>query len=292
MPTLRFAATLLAALCWAPVGFAQDSTQDKDPKKPAPADPAAKADAPKGDKDKEKDKEKPAAKPAGEVEDKALDDLLKDIGDQDKDKPPPPKRPGAGEPPPAPPTRPGEPKADQVGEKEKPLDEHLEELQGRKKKKKDGQPQEEEGSGKLGEAIKKMREVEERLKKPDTGEETRKKQGEIVQDLDTLLKQLRQAQGQGKGRMMRGVQQAGNNPQPGQPGNQGNTAKGVGPMPPAKPTTTHALVGDKNEWGHLPPELRTEMENVSKEDGLPSRKDLIEKYYLTLSRKKGRTRGE
>ena len=36
-----------------------------------------------------------------------------------------------------------------------------------------------------------MRDVEQRLGQPDTGEETRKKQGEIVQDLESILKQLR-----------------------------------------------------------------------------------------------------
>ena len=36
-------------------------------------------------------------------------------------------------------------------------------------------------------------------------------------------------------------------------------------MKPAKPTNAAALVGDKNTWGHLPPELRDEMDNVFNE---------------------------
>ena len=36
-----------------------------------------------------------------------------------------------------------------------------------------------------------MREVEERLGKPDTGEETRKKQTEIVKNLEQLIEQMR-----------------------------------------------------------------------------------------------------
>ena len=54
--------------------------------------------------------------------------------------------------------------------KDKEIDEQLEEFAGKKRKKKDGE--QEEGSGPLGEVIKEMRDVEQRLGKPDTGEET------------------------------------------------------------------------------------------------------------------------
>ena len=44
-------------------------------------------------------------------------------------------------------------------------------------------------------------------------------------------------------------------------------------------------MGDKNEWGHLPPELRTQLENVSREEALPAREELIKRYYMSLNKK-------
>ncbi|MBI1830505.1 MAG: hypothetical protein HYR84_03530, partial [Planctomycetes bacterium] len=144
-------------------------------------------------------------------------------------------------------------------------------------------------NGPLAEAIKKMREVEKRLSQPDTGEETRKRQGEIVKDLDNLIQQIKNAQGQGQGkgqRMSRRVQQAGKpGDQQGQPGSPSNTGSGVGPQKPQKPLTAKAIVGDKNEWGHLPPELREEMMNVFKEQPLPKRERQISRYYESVSKK-------
>ena len=47
-----------------------------------------------------------------------------------------------------------------------------------------------------------MREVEERLGKPDTGEETRKRQAEIVKNLDQLIEQMKNAPSQASGLKM------------------------------------------------------------------------------------------
>ncbi|MFO0891052.1 MAG: hypothetical protein U0790_18145 [Isosphaeraceae bacterium] len=40
----------------------------------------------------------------------------------------------------------------------------------------------------------------------------------------------------------------------------------------------HAMAGGKDIWGHLPAELRQEMENVFKEEALPAKEDLIKRY--------------
>ena len=46
------------------------------------------------------------------------------------------------------------------------------------------------------------------------------------------------------------------------------------------------MAGGKYIWGHLPPELRQEMENGFKEDALPTKEDLISRYYLSVAKQK------
>jgi hypothetical protein len=299
MSKIPMALAILAALGWTTAGLAQDDDQDaalerllekvEGPKvvEPAPAPPVKPDDARAEPEAKGEPKQ---AGDASEPDDKALDSLLEKIGQED-DAPPPRPKPSAGEPGPSKPDEPQE--ATRLEGKEKDLDRHLkEDIQGKREKK--PQAQQPQGSGKLGEAIDKMREVEKRLSKTDTGESTRKKQGEIVQDLESILKQLRQAssKGGGQGKMSRKTQQAGNQPgnQPGGP-QQGANGGGVGPMKPKPPAGIAGLAGDKSAWGHLPPELRTELDNIFKEEPLESRRALIERYYMTVN-KKARARQE
>jgi hypothetical protein len=302
-------AALLVALGWLPTGLAQDANKEKKDealgrlleKLEGPKSPEAKPDDEKK-AEGQKDDAKPAeSKPAddkkpGDLDskDKALDSLLEKIGEK-VDEPKTtdtPKLPGLPEPP-------KREEADKGGlkNKDKDLDRHLEDIQGHKKKNKNQQQQQQQGpgeeGGKLADAMKKMREVEQRLKKPDTGEETRRKQVQIVQDLDSMLKQLRQSMGRGGGGRMRRVAQAGQNGnQPGQNGNQGTNAGGVGPMKPLKPPSTHPLVGSKDQWGHLPASMRDELNNVMSEAALPGRQDLIRRYYTSLNNKKSRPKEE
>jgi hypothetical protein len=218
--------------------------------------------------------------------DQALDNLLERLGET-KDRPDAPddrrgRGPGPGaegkdqaQP------KPGEPKADGLTGKSKDLDLHLEELTGRRRKRNQG---DEEGSGPLSRVIREMREVEQRLGKPDTGEDTRKKQAEIVKNLEQLIEQLRSSSSQSRSQRLRMVSQ------PGQPGQQqgqtpGANAGGAPSTKPARPDGKHAAVGGKDVWGHLPDELRQEMDNVAREVMLPSKEDLIERYYLSVSRK-------
>ena len=279
---------------------------------PKPKKDDAKKDAPKPKINPNlpaKPKDKPKVKAAdAEPKDKALDSLLEKLG-QTKEAP---KTTGpAGESPDGPdkdkPAKgPDDKTADRLKPGEKPLDEHLEELTGRAKKKKPGQSQQGPGQGQpkpddgsdentpIGRAVKKMREVETKLGDSETGEETRKTQGEIVKDLDSLIAQAkRQAQ------MQPGQRRRGNRPgppQPGDPGDQPGTQPNDGrPKPPMKvadPKNTAALVGgDKNTWGNLPAYLRDEMENVFRAEPLPAKAERIGRYYKAVAKKGMTSRG-
>ena len=85
---------------------------------------------------------------------------------------------------------------------------------------------------------------------------------------------------------MRQVRQQGQKPgdKPGQ--TPGANAGGAPATKPAKPSDRHSLAGGKDVWGHLPAELRQEMENVFKEDALPTKQDLIRRYYLSVAKQK------
>jgi hypothetical protein len=242
----------------------------------------------------------PSDKPktAGEVsgKDKELDDLLGKIGES-KDEPTPEKKqpnmPGApGENDKPMPGGGGEDqkkdqskkKEENLSDQQKELDEHLKELAGKREQKKNqkGDGKKREDQGPLGDLVKQMREVEERLGKPDTGDETRQKQTEIVKKMDTLIEQMKMARNQQQA--MRMLRQGQRPNQPGQNPN-GDLAQGPPATKPAKPDMKSVVALDKNAWGHLPPDLRQEMENVFKEDLLPARADLIKRYYLSVSKK-------
>lgn len=259
--------------------------------RPQSADEAKpKPDRPASDAAKSK-----TQKPAGEVEDKALDALLEKLG-QTVEEPTAtgkPSAPSESEPadPASPARRPGQSPPDRLTPGERPLDEHLEEVLGRKRRR-NQQDQQDPQSGPLAEAVKKMREVEQKLGQEDTGEPTRTRQKEIVKDLENIIKQAR-----ARASSSQPSQRQRQTRQPGQPGNDpsdqpGNTAQGTGPQMPKKPTARSVLAENKDEWGHLPPELRAEMENVFKEDALPLRRTLIDRYYISVNRKSASTRGD
>lgn len=179
-----------------------------------------------------------------------------------------------------------QPKPDQLGKKDQELDERLEELTGRRKKKK--QDSDDEGSGPVSEVVKQMREIERRLGKPDTGKETQEKQKQIIKRLETMIEQARQSGSSSSSRMKtRQVRQAGQKPGGSQQGREAGTNSGGAPLAkPAKPNNPRSLAGGKDIWGHLPPELRQEMENSFKEEALPDKIELIKRYYLSVSKNK------
>lgn len=284
---ISLAATLATTLLCASFGQAQDPAQ--------PADDALerlleKLEGTKETPDDSKGEKSDAPKPSGEVapSDKALDSLLEKLG-QTTDTPTPeePPKGGAGpapKKPETPPTETGQSKGDGLQGKSKDLDQHLEELTGRKSKK-DQDKQQGESSGPLSRVIKEMRDVEQRLGKTDTGDETRKKQAEIVKNLETLIEQMRESQSQSQSKKQQLTMKPAN--QPGSKGGQekGAMAKGVGASKPERPTDKRSTAGGKDEWGHLPPELRQQMVNIFKEEGLPNKAELIRRYYLSLSKK-------
>jgi hypothetical protein len=132
-----------------------------------------------------------------------------------------------------------------------------------------------------------MRDVEERLGQPDTGEATRKKQTEIVKNLDQLIEQMKNAPSQSSGlKMIREGKKPGQ--QPGnQPGNNpGAMAQGAQPSKPTDPKKPPIPGGlDKSIWGQLPSQFRDEINNVMTEKPLPEKLELIRLYYLSLGNK-------
>ena len=75
--------------------------------------------------------------------------------------------------------------------------------------------------------------------------------------------------------------------QPGDLQDQPGTTGGNAPFTkPEKPNNRRSMAAGREEWGHLPPELRQEMDNVAKEEPLPSFEELIRRYYLSVSQKK------
>ena len=247
-------------------------------------------------------------------DDTGLDDLLKKLGGGSNDKPLPKgePKPGAGDMPKGKTETPDQPKStlpkpasggiSQL--KTKPdaeLDQRLEEILGRKRKDKnqdqkggggEGQPGQggeggEPSNPRMKQLVEKMRDVEKRLSQPDTGQDTRSRQKEIVDSMDQIIEQMRkmsQQQQQQKQRR-KGQQQGQEMAQNQEPGEQpGAQAQGTGPQTPMKPAGKSRLDG-KDIWGHLPPELRDVMRNVFREESLPSREELVRRYYLSVSKK-------
>jgi hypothetical protein len=217
--------------------------------------------------------------------DQELDSFLEKLGET-KDAPTPedhPRSPSAGGPQPKPPS--GAEKQDpaKLGGKDKDLDERLEEYTGKKKKR---QSSDEQRTGPVGEIIKEMRDVEQRLNKPDTSDDTRGKQKQIVKKIDTLIEQVRKS-GSSAGRLtLRRIRQRGQQPGDQQGEQQGALARGAGPMKPAKPTGQRSTAGGKDIWGHLPAELQQVMEATFKEQPLTAKMELISRYFLSVAKGK------
>jgi len=305
MSTFRlvpFAAALVATLAWASTGLAFEDSPPKDEAleglietlekadKGEPGKPASQAEEPSSAKESGPKAAEPEDKGAVAPKDQALDSLLEKLGETTETPAPADKPVGKPQPSdePAPPKadKPTKPDPGELKGADKSIDEDLEALTGRRRKKDKEKEQEGEGSGPLAQVIKEMRDVEQRLQEPDTGEETRKKQAEIVKNLDTIIEQLRSTSSSSKGKSLRMVKQAGMKPgsQPGtNPGSNGGQAPNA---MPEKPSGKRGLAGSsKDEWGHLPEELRQEMANVFKEEFLTSKYDLIRRYYLSVSQK-------
>jgi len=299
MKPLRLAVALLAAaLCWAPAAPAQEAPKDDaldrlleqvggpDTTPPGP-------DQPKDGAAPAAIKEEPTPPAELAPKDKDLDELLEKLG-QTEETPAPddrPKGPAAGEPAPLPPGPDGT-QPDDLKAQDQKIDERLEELLGRKHRKPEDEEQEGEGGGDpLSEAIKKMREVEKRLSEPDTGEETRKKQEQIVKDLDEILEKIRSMKGQPGKPGSRPIAIVRQQVRTSKPGNQQGTNPGSNPGQGMITGTRFPKPQkffdpkDKDVWGHLQDDMKGELDNVSRERFLPTREDLIRRYYESVARK-------
>lgn len=271
---------------------AQDEAMEKlldqlDEKPPSAGQEAARNDSEKPQVPGEPDELSP--------DDADLDSLLEKLGNEasDVDQPETKGRSQPGDPAASRSTE--NPSPDSLEGADRDLDRRLEEMVRRKKPESSpDQAQEDSQSSDdspLGQAIKKMEEARQRLAQQDTGAETRKTQDQVVEQLDQVLEQMRRSQAQRQAerqqRLSMRTRQAGQQPgqQPGQPNESpGNTAQGVGPQAPRKPTVNDVLVGAKDTWGDLPPHLREEMENVFREEMLPAKRELIIRYYSTVAR--------
>jgi hypothetical protein len=286
------AASFSFGLACPSAGLAQDPKPAKDESLEKLLEKLEAKEKAEADKAKDQDKDKKSEKKPGEVapKDQELDKLLEGLG-QANDTPSPddkkPSQPGAEGPTPP---KGDQPKPEDLKGGEKDLDKVLEQITGKgEKPKNQRQRKKEDETGPLGQVIKEMRDVEERLGKPDTGEETRKKQGEIVKNLDTLIEQMKNAPSQSMAlKMIRQGNQPGQPQKPGQPGQQpGATADGAPPSKPTDPKKKGAVDAQlaKSIWGQLPAQVRDEMGNVLNEAALPSHEELIKLYYLSLGKK-------
>lgn len=244
-------------------------------------------EAARGEKAQEK-KSEASAPLSGK--DEEVDDILRKLGETSETPAPDDRRRGGagGEKSDdrGPSTGPAERKApDPLSGKDKETDEHLRELAGRRRRRQ--QEDEGERKGAAGELIKEMRDIEHKLAKPDTGEGTRDEQKKVVKRIDTLIEEarksgqssiIRMVRRRGRQQQQQGGQQQGQTP--------GAMAQGPPATKPAKPPTTHSKAGGKDIWGHLPPELRAEMENMTNEQPLATMEELIARYYLSVGKGK------
>ena len=215
--------------------------------------------------------------------DQALDDLLGKLGES-KDEPAAEEK-SRGQAPGGEMTKGaggGEQERAKLGGKDKEIDDRLEQLAGRKRKKQNGDDG--ERSGPVGEMIKEMRDVEKRLGKPDSGEDTQAKQKQIIKRIDTLIEQVRQS-GSSAGRLtIRRRMRQGNQPGQQEGDQPGAFAQGARAMKAERPTSQHSTAGGKGVWGHLPEELRQTMDNTFKEQPLTSKAELISRYFLSVGK--------
>jgi hypothetical protein len=139
-----------------------------------------------------------------------------------------------------------------------------------------------------------MRDVQGRLAKADSGDETQILQKSIVDDLDTLIEQIKKggncptcgaAQCNKHGKQKRQT----SSQQPGQPSKpeQGNEPKeGQVTARPGTVSDEHKSADVRvvrNAWGHLPEKLREEMQQASQDSGLPKYRSLIELYFRAIA---------
>ena len=136
--------------------------------------------------------------------------------------------------------------------------------------------------------------VARRLRKLDTGQETQKREGTVIEGIDKLIEIARQQQQKQKQKQKQKQQQKKDKKkqkQQGQPKNTQSQAKGRKPMQKEEAvragTTDGKLRPDVGaagmEWGNLPPKAREEFLQILKENFPENYKQLVRHYFKNLS---------
>jgi hypothetical protein len=140
-----------------------------------------------------------------------------------------------------------------------------------------------------------MRDVQGRLAKSDSGTDTQVIQKEIVDDLETLIDQVKkngkcpQCGAANCTKHGNPKRQTSNKQQPGKPSkpNQGSEPKeGEVTAAPGSVSDEQKAANDRLVraiWGHLPEKLREEMQQASQDTGLPKYRPLIELYFRAIA---------
>lgn len=145
----------------------------------------------------------------------------------------------------------------------------------------------------------KMRQVEQRLAQRDPSSATQTLQRQIAEELALLLEQLRQQQQQQNQSNQNSRQQqqsaSSSNSQNQQPSAESNPSNQPAERPAADSEERLGKVEEdrirpedlrelfQRAWGHLPPQVREQMQSAAEEQFLPKYETLIEDYYKRLA---------
>lgn len=131
-----------------------------------------------------------------------------------------------------------------------------------------------------------MRKVEGLIQQRDTSRNTQEMQRQIATDLDSLIEQMQKQQKKSSGG------KSGKSGQQSDASGAGNTKPTERPSESTQRVDKGTAKSDnaaelqkmiKEVWGHLPPRLREQMQNVTDEQFLPQYEKLIEEYYRRLA---------
>lgn len=163
------------------------------------------------------------------------------------------------------------------------------------------QPQQAQLSNPLEQAISGMRDAQQRIEKQDAGDETRRIQQKVVNDLDVLIKMAEQnARRQSKSQQSKSQSDQQQQDQdrskeqsekePGQ-----SNADRQDRKDNAAESEDRSLQGGKSEanpteqgaaaevWGHLPERLRQRLRNIDAGKTLPKYSELVRRYFESLA---------
>jgi TolA-binding protein len=148
----------------------------------------------------------------------------------------------------------------------------------------------------------KMRQVQDRLARRDPSQETQSIQREIATELASLLESLQQQQQQNQNQGQRSSRQQQSQPQSTPQQSQSSSAA-PSSEPSSKPAQdSEERLGKSNDvklqpealrdlyqraWGHLPAQVRDQMQAAAQEQFLPKYQILIEEYYQRLAEENG-----